>query len=264
MHFYKHQATRGLKYLMLATVPLLMGSCTLDEPKATVDENGSVNYGRLSSITYLTAPILTFTYDSQNRITCIESNTSMMESDEDLLEISYDPLKIILTDYVDNGVAEVDTFTDITLNNQGYITSMKDHYMTSTGSEEVKTMAFTYDSNGHLTGISNDGEQESRFTWENGCLMQWDNDGTIFTYAYDTLENTYSQWCPWDGTSLLFMTNLLGKAPEKLISKTQIQDYYGSDAYETTYAYKLNSLGQISVMRYSYYGETVSYTFNYK
>jgi hypothetical protein len=287
MHFNKRQATCGLKYLMLASLPLLMGSCTLDEPKATVDENGSVSYGRLSSITYLTAPILSFTYDSQNRLTCIKSNNSLTDSDEDVIEISYDPLTIKITDYTDyesyyggsqTVIDEVDTYTDITLNEQGYITSMTGHYtsynynqdydgnVTTTESHDVELITLTYDSDSHLTDIVSHGSEgdSTYLTWKNGCLMSINDGESSFNFEYDTMDNTYGQWCPWDGTSRLFMTNLLGKAPVKLVSKTYEQDPDSSDSYEAIYAYKLNSLGQISVMRYSYWGETASYSFNYK
>ena len=278
MHFKTSAILRSAsKALLIAAIPFVMGSCTVSEPEAI---SGKGTSGRLQSISFLTQKIWYFNYDSQGRITEIGSPSSDLK-----ITVSYDPLQLDIYEYEFTWsndsesdrymLVEHDTWSDITLNADGYITrctSTERTYDRYSGSSQptvdLGTTSFNYDSEGHLISTKVDDETSDIFTWENDCLTAYNNDEDEYvTYNYYDVENRTLQWTPfWGPTGPQSMTGLIGKAPSKMISSIITKNGGDDCDGKITFAYKFNSIGQISAMQMLEPEDnlTMTLTFSYK
>lgn len=285
-------ANKGVKNLWkgiaVACLPFAIASCTVSEPDAFKND-GNGTSGRLESISLYYMQVFYMKYDGQGRVT----EVAFPEGDMKIL-VSYNPLEIVTEeyDYYWNESAGKDEYllsertewTNVSTNADGYVTGFTANETTyhrisgfdpytgeyrETLEPEYDTYSHTlrYDSEGHLIFISDaDNERDSYFTWRNGLLVSSNStDEATYDYEYSDLDNATLQWTPfWGGLSLYQMTGLFGKAPSKMISKITETESYGSTSV-SRFSYKLNSIGQISSMKYNdEYGETMTLTFNYK
>lgn len=246
------------KALFIAAIPFVMGSCTVSEPEALSSKGSS---GQLQSISLLAQKIWYFNYDQQGRITEIGS-----PSNDFKITVSYDPLQLDIYEYEfiwsDDSESEIymlvehDTWSDINLNADGYITrctSTERTYDRYSGSSQPivdpGVLHFSYDSEGHLISTRTDDDAPTTFIWEDGCLTTYNGDDESVIYTYFDVENRPLQWNPfWGPTGPQSMTGLIGKAPSKMISSIVTKNgVYCTD--EMKFAYKFNSIGQISAMQ---------------
>ena len=225
---------------MTMSLPLMScGDDDEDEPNVPVGPSASAG---LLSIAGHGQTLFAFSYDASGRMTKLSAPAY-----QTTIEISYKPLKLTIVD--EDGTM---TMTDISTNSKGYITkaSFKEN-----GEGTPTTMS--YDSDGHLTSITSDGEV-SHFSWTNGNLMKVsDADGYVTTFGYSSLANTAGVFSPlWGGImGMPWMTNLFSTAPADFPSSIN------SDGDIALFSYTLNTDGTINTEQFTYDGVTA--TFNY-
>lgn len=232
---------------MTMSLPLM--SCGEDENDPTnkpdVPAGGSASApvsAGLKSIEGHGQVLFAFDYDAYGRMTKLSAPAFQSS-----IEISYDPMMLTITDL--DGTM---TMTDISTNSKGYITETS---FVEDGEGCPTTMS--YDSDGHLTSVTSDGEV-SHFTWKNGNLTKLvDADDYVTTFEYSSNANTAGMFSPlWcDLMSMLWMTGLFGTAPAYFPSVINI------DGDVALFSYTLNPNGTINTEQFTYEGATA--TFNY-
>lgn len=259
------------KALLLGSLPLIAASCTVSEPDAI---KGNGTSGRLESISFLTQKLYYFNYNSEGLITEVAAPFADIK-----IKIEYNgstPSKIIWQEYEDNyryELVEEDVWDNIKIGPDGFITSFDATETSYENSNVIEVDRFhsllAYDTNGHLTYMSDpDGKRPSRYIWEDGCLVSNNlTDEAQYTYEYSDLDNTTLAWTPmWGDAALLFSTGLFGKGPEKMISHVHYKDLEDYEEIDMNFAYKLNSAGQISAMKFNSSDEDMTMTliYNYR
>ena len=263
--------------VMVALLPVMAVSCTLSEPDA-LSGNGST--GRLDSISFMNQSMYYFSYDNEGRMTEIASPYAEMK-----ILIQYDPIVITMNDYTEDYDYETEKYTlrlsdqivmkNVVTDANGNITAYDateyryDEYGNVISSEtDTYHQTLQYDSNGHLIYMSDpDGQTPSRYVWDNGCLMSCNmTDEGGYTFEYSDIENKTKEWCPlWGDPATLFMTGLFGNGPDRMVSRVVYNDgpYTDINLY---FAYKLNTAGQISAIRYydSFEDTTMTLFYDYK
>lgn len=262
------------KAALVCSLPLLAASCTVSEPDAFSGKGGG---GTLESITFMNQRLFYFSYDAQGRLTEINSPFS-----DDKITISYNPLKMVMEEYEDvwyNGddkymVKERTEWSNMQTNAAGYVTSFDAtetvyDYNGSGVTTRVDTysMSARYDSSNHIIYMSDpDGVRPYTFKWKNGCLDScvMSEDGE-YIFGYSDIDNTTLAWTPmWGDPAIIFSTGLFGVGPEKMVRSVSYNDYGYYISME--FAYKLNSAGQISALKYCSSDEDLVMTllYNYR
>ena len=265
-----------MKKNLLILCSLLIGmtfvACSSDDD----DNNGNSSASDTSvksfanfSIVYGGETMFSCEYDEKGRL------IHCKESGEDWT-VTYNngnqPTKIFYTEDDDYTV----TYTSITTNKQGYITSMKgEHVFAGKASYDnySSTLYFDYDGNGYLVKmrgvlVDKEGSWEDvvSYTWSNGNLVgvkRWENetkatdDGPyeyekLITYGEDVNkleQGSYSLFYSGGidrGDGWIWFTNLFGKHSKNLpISYKSITRGKYKDEDETTFEYEFNSDGSI-------------------
>lgn len=271
---------KTLKGLAVAVVAVLsLASCTISEPETS---DGDASALRLKAVRQSGINIISFNYDTQNRVTKIKW------ADDMTYELTYEgssrvPVKVVTTEYdyeYVNGkdvrvVSEIDTWTNIQSNSLGFIASVDvneilydysvrwDDY----GNETLETVSegednwrneLKYDSDGHLIQEINhnsDGTVDYHdYTWQNNLLIYaTDNDPHYeesISYEYSDVENIQGQWDPNNQAyGPLAVTGLVGKAPSHFV-KTENYYYQGHLESSAQYSYSLLPNGLINAGKY--------------
>lgn len=275
------------RYFSLALGGVLMlSSCTISEPEES--SLTSADGALLSSITLplMNYPLFKIEYDSSNRVT-------LVQCEDDKLEISYNPLTIIETETDEYWDSENDKeivyvrnrteFTNIRLNDKGYIVSMDaydvgywpDRYDPDMGntvfdpnieSEERYTVTLTYNSAGELTRTASGPDDVTVLNWQNGLLVSYnDVDGSSRTeFEYSDVANVHRQWDPVLGIVGLFSaTGFVGVAPVKWVSHVKEVDSYNNVYNEMYFSYYLNKAGLIEKAQNNNEDGKITLRYNY-
>lgn len=216
-----------LKTALLASAPLLLASCTVDEPNPEFSTDGSSssssNYYdsyRLTSVdgnafeynNVLTPTLPTKMYDTFSNEFGSSQRTWTLSYDSDSklasIEVVYSE-KLDYTYY--GGISVTETWKNILQNESGAILSADietyrygeyydDNYNPTKVDETVESKAtFTYNANGELTSRTL-GDRTFDYTWENGNLIAAqleDGSRVEYTYSdYNNILNTARRWDP--------------------------------------------------------------------
>ena len=193
---------------------------------------------------------------------------------------TYNPF-VLTSSATDGDFSENNTYSNIKLNSQGYVTGMSvaQIYKGSDYEDNITgSVSFTYNGNGNLTKFVAKGKgyeiedghkynvsstSTMNYTWSNGNLVQIDysieggdnESGTIkYTYAADAKQNVTLQYVPAfvsddiSGMPDFQYIGLLGKGPSQLPtsythSYTDDEGHYHSSSKTCTYV--LNSDGTV-------------------
>lgn len=263
--------------LAVSVAVSLMSACTVSEPDINKD---STPGGKLQSISILGTNFIVMKYDNAGRLTDIQDWLGGTK-----LQISYNPLIIVCEEANSSYDGEewnvytqyIDIYEDITLNSDGYITSMKTREQSLDWSGDVKNedisyQRLEYDADGHLVrsyDIEDGPDSGIHYEWNSGLLNRivvggGDDIERVFTYEYSQYSNPTFQWTPlWDDLGLYRLTGFFGKAPSRFVSKVTQTNSWG-DIEEASFGYTLNSAGQISKMWFrDYDNESMSFNFQY-
>lgn len=274
---------------LLFSVLILGGvsACTLDEPK----ENGtkSASSGRLSKVSCMGMTMLKYSYDSANRLTGISGE--YLEGDR--VTVTYSPEMIVTVEewedghdewtedgesyYVPAGHNFKSVWTEIEMNDQGYITKLKETDYTKVNGfwqldedDPVSWLTFNYDSDGYLTSFIDADGYPNVWNWSSdGLLLSAKSDDMIFQYQYDDqdLLNPNGQWSADNGPLTYWMpTNWFGKGPSKFpTSATMIETWDEVNLYSENiqWAYALNKSNYISSVKESSDGDVVTLSYSY-
>ena len=255
MHKYSLKFAALMVGVLAATLPLT--ACGDDDDDDAPDAPSvSVSAPRPTKLMYGNHTLISISYDSYGRMTKFENVDS--DGDGYAIEVSYSPFKYVNREVESNSTVATMTISDATFNSRGFITKAKvtDIYE---GDKDTYSVAFGYDSDGHLTSLIADGERNN-LTWTNGNLV---NFGGEMVYAYSDQKNTAQNVCvtAYAGTMAEFwLTGLFGEVPANLPSKCEMV----YDNEEALFAYTLNSDGSIkseTLTSYGDYAMTIDYVY---
>lgn len=203
--------------------------------------------------------ILACQHDNKGRITYIESRSNSRETETMTITYNGDkPNKIVMKGLENGEEYETYTFSSISTNSYGYITNMSGSVVSYDDDEKytgTETIAFTYNSNGYLTGYK-DTYKDSygtdvtthNLSWINNNLMShsWsDNDGDSGTTSaeYSKIANEKQQGTlglMYIGPGNLILSNLFGKLPTNLPASVTMEN-----GRKNEFTYDLNGDGSI-------------------
>jgi hypothetical protein len=244
------------KILYLLCILSFLTQCSLED-EIDIQENL-----KLSRITLNGVAICNYSYDDQGRPTLIKTNLGDLET----FEISYDPLRITDTEYLDGVKNNYTVYTNIKLNSNGYIES-RDYsdyeYWDEGGWTCVMSghETFTYDSSGHLIKSEDSSEDVPViYQWKDGKLISGESDEGKVTYTYHATPNTQDFWSLASGTyELGLVPGLFGKLPVQLVETETGTDE--GEYFNRSYAYQFSESGYIEKVKVYEDGET--YIMNY-
>ncbi len=165
-----------------------------------------------------------FTYDSQGRITSVDYGEGFVTT------YTYEGNKITI-DYGDESDVLI-------LGDKGYVESASDEY---------SEYEFSYDAQGQLTQIKEDGEIVVLYTWKDGNITKIEEDyyKATFTYTnYDNKANIDLSAFLGDQIGDGYLPGVYGKMNKKLLA-TDTYDEEG-DVDEYRYEYTFNEHGAVT------------------
>lgn len=203
------------------------------------------------SVTAMGRSMYTFAYDSEGRLTRLK----MLDQDDPFtLDVSYSPLQL----RVDYGKGETTTFTGITTDKKGYITSAR---VTETYDGQVYSWntAIRYDSDGHIISMTDD-EETMYYEWTRGDLTSISSDdGIDYNITYSSTDRKAGVFSPmWEPMGPMWMTGLFGAGPAHFPSTINDGDITMS------LDYTLYVDGAIDTETITIYGMSIPVTYNYE